>query len=141
MGVVAEHQLPVSTADKAVHLLKGDATKLDKAKLIGDFTGFSMGEGYPGGPEAGVAAEVIRNYTAERQWALNKPGGAMDMLRHGNEAGAVKAMEEVGMSPREINKVINKVESPKEEMSRKLRQEFEKRATPADERRLETVNR
>lgn len=138
LEVVTEAQMPVDSAKRAYHAVKGDATDLDKLKLMGELTGFSIGQGYPGGPEAAVAADVNRKFQEEKQYILKD---ALEALKYGHTDEAIRIMQDAKMTPDEINAAILKAMNPKRGMTDGEITRFNKRANAEDQRRLETVNR
>jgi hypothetical protein len=114
----------------------GGATPLDKEKTSGNMTGLTISQGHPGGPEAGVAAEVDKSVKGSQQHAMEE---VKRLLKYGKSEEAWNLLENSDLTSKEINRIIQKVQDPNGMISRSALKKFNQHATPEERNRLENV--
>jgi hypothetical protein len=129
---VMKAQLPWDDITRVYDWMQGHATELDKKKVMGTVTGFTFSQGHPGGPEAAVNQQASDRFEQSRRYTMQL---VKDDLKRGDEDKARERMEEIGMTPREINRAIQQALEPRSGLSKQARQKFERRAN--DEEREE----
>jgi hypothetical protein len=127
---------PVEQLKTLKDMASGVATPLDKEKTLGNITGLTVSQGHPGGPEAGVAAEVEQSVKGSQQHAMDE---VKRLLKYGKADEAYEVLEKSGLTPREIGHIIQRVNDPKAVISRSTLKKFNAHATDEERRRLEEV--
>jgi hypothetical protein len=139
---VAEHlakaQTPWDTIVTVWDKLQGKTTPIENDKLVGNVTGFTFSQGHPQGPEAGVAAQVEDRIHAQRMLAMEE---VKRLLKYDKEDEARQKLEDIGLSPREVNSIIKRIEQPKDGMSRSQQKKFNQHGTEEDQQRMDRLNR
>jgi hypothetical protein len=130
--------IPLDQIKAAKDIATGHGTELDKDKLRGNFTGLSISQGHPNGPEAGVAAEVENRITASKRFAMEE---AKRSLKYGDEDGAWKTLENAGLTPKEINSIIRRIESPRDSLSKTQNKHFNQHANDEERERMDRLSR
>ena len=127
---------PLEDAKLLRDTAQGVATPLDKAKLAGKMTGFTVSQGHPTGPEGAVAAK-----TEER--VRGSKAVAMEVVRYyikrGDHAAAAGVLERAGLSGAEIALTLRNIESPKAGLSAGQVKKFNQHATEAERAKMEAV--
>lgn len=131
---LATSQVPWDTIKNAYDLSKGKATELDKDKLKGFATGFTFSQGHPQGPEGAVASKVEERVQASKKYLMEQ---VKRDLKYGDEDAARDKLEEIGLTQKEINLIIKRVEDPKSGLSKSARQRFNRHATEEDQQLMD----
>jgi ADP-Ribosyltransferase in polyvalent proteins len=116
----------------------GVATPMDMLALEGAATGITPSQGYPGGPEAGVIAKSEKESKMTVDIAKVK---AMRELKYGNEDKARSLLEDAGLTPKEVSKIINRYESPKQGASSHARKWFGTHSNDEQKIQRDAVNK
>ncbi len=103
--------------------------------LLPSFAGAQISHGYPGGPDAGVAAAAQREKQFDRNQVMPE---ARRMLLAGNEDGARQLLTSAGMNDREIAGMIRSASSPQRGQQRMLRN-FQRGASDGQRAQLQNV--
>ena len=122
-------QLPFDSIRTAYDLANGVATPLDKKKLTGNMTGLYMSQGHPLGPEGALAAKVEDRVATSKAYAMEE---VKRSLKYGNDSDAFDALIHAGLTPREAQQAINRIENPKGFMSPQAVKKFNQHATPEE---------
>jgi hypothetical protein len=131
---VMKAQLPWDDITRVYDWMQGHATELDKKKVVGTVTGFTFSQGHPGGPEAAVNQQTSDRFEQSRRYTMQL---VKDDLKRGDEDKARERMEEIGMTPREINRAIQQALEPRSGLSKQARQKFERRANEEEREEMD----
>ena len=132
-----EAQLPFDSIRTGYDLANGVATPLDKKKLAGNMTGLSVSPGHPLGPEGALAAKVEERVTESKAYAMEEVKRA---LKYGNVDDARDALIHTGLTPREAQLAINRIENPKGRLSKQAIKKFNQHATPEEFEERDKLN-
>jgi hypothetical protein len=127
---------PLDNLRTARDIAEGVGTELDKKRLLGNVTGFSVSQGNPRGPEGAVAAETEARVKNEKAVAMEE---VRYHLKRGDESAAYDALAKTGMTPKEIRNTIKGIVSPKEGLSRSQQKKFQQHATDDEKETMESV--
>jgi hypothetical protein len=133
---LARAQTPWDTIVTAWDKLHGKSSAIENDKLVGNATGFSFSQGHPQGPEAGVAADVEQRIQAQKMLAMED---VKRLLKYGDEDAARQKLQDIGLSPREINTVIRHIEQPAQGMTRGQMKKFNQHSNEQDQERMDRV--
>jgi hypothetical protein len=130
LGRIVTHimaaQIPTDQLVAGLNLMTGKSNEVDAKKLWGPLVGFTFSQGHPSGPEAGIAAAAKEEY--EKKVALVMPD-VKKLLKDGKEDEAEQLLEQTGMTPKEIGRLITRQETPREGPSRQALREFNRHAS------------
>lgn len=118
----------ILTGNESKQTNQGALSTPERQKAAGFWTGLTTSHGYPGGPEAGLQAEVQRDHREAVD--LARPD-IRDALKHGDTQKAIKIMKDAGMSPNEMQSLIRRTDAPAaSSMSKTAMKNFVQHATP-----------
>ena len=124
--------VPIDQVQTAKDVYAGRGTQLDKDKLMGNMTGFTVSQGHPQGPEAAVAAKVEERLTASKKYVME---AVKRYLKYGEENKAYDRLTGIGLTPKEANGLINHLLNPRSQMSKQQSRKFNAHANE-DERAI-----
>ena len=128
--------VPLEQLETAKDVAQGRGTKLDKDKLEGGFTGLSISQGHPQGPEGAVAAQVQERLLESKKYVM---AAVKSDLKYGREEKAYNRLIEIGLTPREANRTIRNIENPRYGLSPTQRRAFNHHATEADREEMDAL--
>ena len=130
-------QLPFDSIRTGYDLANGVATPLDKKKLAGNMTGLSVSQGHPLGPEGALASKVEERVSASKAYAMEE---VKRDLKYGNVDDARDALIHTGLTPKEAQLAINRIENPKGHLSKQAVKKFNQHATPEEFEERDKLN-
>lgn len=133
---VIKAQVPWDTMKTLYDVVSGHGTDLDKHKLAGFATGFSTSQGNPHGPAASEVYAVEDRMKAAKAFAME---AVKRDLKYGYEDAARSRLEAIGFSAREITKIINGIESPKQGMSKQSMKKFNLHSTEEERAKFDSL--
>lgn len=142
---VAELQIPVDVIKAHKDYFLGDEAISDpnlpksintgeRQKIVGFWTGLSVSNGSPGGPENAEKYSVDKRFKQDVEEVMPK---VKDLVKHGKIDEAWDILDKVGMLPKEINTKIRQIENP--QLNQKGINKVMKHATEAERMKLDSV--
>lgn len=128
--------IPLDQIQTAKDVAAGVGTQLDKDKLAGNFSGLTVSQGNPNGPEGAVAREVEDRVDASKKYAME---GVKRDLKYGDEDSARARLEKAGLAPKEITLIIRNLQNPRDGLSRSQRKKFNQHANEEEQRMMDEV--
>jgi hypothetical protein len=129
--------IPLDQIQTGMDVYNGKGTKLDVDKLKGNFSGLTVSQGHPQGPEAAVAAKVEERVQASKKYVLEAVKRA---LKYGDEDKAFELLtDRASLTTREANLLIRRLQNPKTDMTPAQRKKFGQHATPEEQKQMDEV--
>jgi hypothetical protein len=126
-------QFPSDSIQSAVRIAKGYGDDVDAYKVIGPLFGVTFSRGAPGGPEVG---EVYRAERRHRQLVAEAMPEVKELLKQGDEEGALRKMEKAGMTPSEMRVTLRLAAEPGSRLNRNALRRFMQQSTDEERERL-----
>ena len=142
IGAVAwnfmRQQIPLDPIESAVDWAKGNATDVDKFKVVGPLVGLTFKKGDSGGAEAGVMHQAEARYQTAKQQVMPQINDAM---KAGDEEHARELMQSINMPPPEQHAIIKRWRNPEAAaMQPQSQKKFQRIATPEERDQLDQVS-
>jgi hypothetical protein len=136
---VAKHlvaaELPLDQLSTIRDVAAGRGTQLDKDKLLGNFTGLSVSQGHPMGPEGKVAQMVDDRLKTTKAYVLDDIKAD---VKAGDIDKAIQRLVDAGFTQREAVKAVGRIENPATGVSKSVMKKFYQHANDDE---LETMDR
>jgi hypothetical protein len=134
---LVESQVPMDTIRTADDVAHGVGTPVDKDKIEGNLSGFSISQGHPGGPQAAVAQETADRIKASKAYVLD---GVRRDIKYGDLDTARSKLTGIGLTPAEASAIIRRYSAaPRSGMSRGARVNFARHANDQERQQMEQV--
>jgi len=133
---LASKQLPADQLITAKDVASGVGTQLDKDKLAGNMTGFTVSQGHPRGPEGAVNQKTEDRMNASKKYALEE---VKRDLKYGDEDAARARLEKLQYTPKEVNLIIRNLQNPKDGLSAQQRKKFNAHANESERADMDLV--
>lgn len=127
-----EAQLPMDQINAAHDLLSGNTKSLDAARIAGRSLGLTFRQGFPGGPDVGLASQVERAHFQKIDAAMPD---IMQQIKSGDIQGARTQMKALGIPPRRQLSYIQSAQHP----GKKAGYYFNKFASPEERAQMQQL--
>lgn len=131
-------QVPMEQLKTLADVIGGHGTELDKTKLAGTVTGFTVSQGNPHGPEEAAFYAQQDRIKTEKAYAME---AVKDDIKKGNADAAYERLSAIGLPPREIVMTIQNIKNPRQGMSKQQTRRFETEANTEDRATMENARR
>jgi RadC-like JAB domain len=131
-------QVPTDQIQTAHDIATGHGTDLDTHKIFGNFTGLTVSQGHPQGPEAAVASKVEERVSNSKKYAMEM---AKYFVKTDQEDRARELLDKAGLTPQEVNQTINRLTNPLDRMTKTQQQKFRKHANQSEIETMDSVSR
>lgn len=131
-------QVPEDSIKTLWDVSNGVGSPIDKAKLAGVATGFTVSQGNPKGPEEGAFYAQQDRIEAQKKFAMD---AVKEDIKYGRDAQAYARLAAIGIPAREIFATIQNIKNPRQGMSRTQARKFIAEATPEDKASMENARR
>jgi 5-bromo-4-chloroindolyl phosphate hydrolysis protein len=95
-----------------------------------------VSQGHPRGPEGAVAQAAEDRVTASKKYVMEY---VKRDLKYGETDAAYKRLTEIGLTPKEANRIINNLENPQSNLSGQQRRKFNAHANDAEREDMSAV--
>ena len=130
IGHVLKAQIPYDSMMTIYDMTQGVGTNLDTRKTAGFITGFSASEGNQRGPEGALDFAVEDRVKKQQAYAMDD---VKRDLKYGKEESAVETLQNIGLTPIEINKIIRNQTSPQGGETLRMIRSFNKHSTEKEQ--------
>lgn len=131
-------ELPIDQIKTGVKIAQGNATQLDKDKFAGNFTGLSVSQGHPMGPEGKVAQQVEDRLKASKGYVLEAVKSDVDA---GKIDEAIQRLVDVGFTQREALKAVGRIQNPSMGVTKDVMKRFFQHANEDERAVMERVQK
>lgn len=132
---VGKH-IPLDQINTSIDIMNGKGTQLDKDKIAGNWSGLTVSQGHPRGPEGAVAQATEDRTNAAKKYVME---AVKSDIKYGRDEKAYQRLIDIGLTPREANKTINNLENPRSTLSGQQRKKFNAHATEQERADMSAV--
>lgn len=140
-------QIGLDTMSGVADWAQGQASEMDKAKLLAPLAGITVSKGAPGGPAVGELYAEQRRVEAEREYAMPAIQKALKLSQLSTDPAqqsaqydqALQMMQDLKMTPGQMRTIITHTLEPESRLNNSAVKKFSKTASDEDKAKLESL--